>query len=731
MESKEANFEDFHSSMANGSGCSVSSKKSIKLINESLDLELLLHPPSPMSYYPPLSATASNDKHVLLSTSSCSNIYSPQFREASSDVTSDWWQISEVDYPEQSRINTDITLECIDKMLMQEESDEKVRSYHGETALSAMEEPFYRLLGQNYPAYHHQLPHSSCDLKTLDDGISNSNKQSRDNCSVAITTTHSSSDDNLQADEAPWSLSAIVGEAKQFTQGAYSMEPGLSVGGLSIAEEPSNDHPSVQVNARDTSKHASFEARNRKIHPCNEEFDELEGRSNKQLAICYNEPTRDDMFDKVLLCSEHDTIYEYEAINMPETTANKSTTNSQNDQGRTSRKIRGSKKQQKKEVVDLRTLLIHCAQAVSLNNHTLASDILSIIRQNCSTTGDDAQRLAFCLADCLEVRLAGTGSQLYHKMMSKRSNVVGILKVYHLCFATSPFLRAPYYFSNRTITELSKGKSRVHIIDFGICFGFQWPSLFEQLAKREGGPPNVRITGIEQPQPGFRPNEGNMNSGQRLADYAKMFNVPFEYQGISTRWETLCVEDFNIENDDVLIVNCIYRMKNLGDETVSINSARNTVLNTIRMMKPAVFVHGVVNGSYSTPFFLTRFKEVMYHYTAMFDILDKTVPRDNEARMIVEKDIYLSAILNAIACEGSERIERPESYKKWKLRNLKAGFEQLPLNPDIVKGTRDMVRLYHKDFVVNEDDQWLLFGWKGRILYGISTWKPNESHNGD
>jgi hypothetical protein len=131
-------------------------------------------------------------------------------------------------------------------------------------------------------------------------------------------------------------------------------------------------------------------------------------------------------------------------------------------------------------------------------------------------------------------------------------------------------------------------------------------------------------------------------------------------------------------------------------------------------------------------FFLTHFKEVMYHYTALFDVLDETVPPDNEERMIIEREMYRSVLMNVIACEGSERIERPETYKKWTARNLKAGFEQLPLNPNIVKEIKDTVKQdYHKDYVLNEDDQWLVLGWKGRITYAISTWKPNESKDDD
>ncbi|KAL6599605.1 hypothetical protein ACP70R_045742 [Stipagrostis hirtigluma subsp. patula] len=723
-------IEDLQSTMANTPGCYASSQKFIDPTNESNDLELFLHSPSCKNDDPPVSTTSNNDRHVTLSTSSSTKIRRPQFYEFSSNVTQDSYGANIAENPDHSWINSDITLNYINKLLMEGDNDDKIKLHHGENALRDMEEPFYRLLGQNHPAYPQLLPHYSCDqLKNVNDSISKSYGQSCSSCSVVTHSSDNHSNHNLQAFEASLNQSAIDEETKQFNQGIYHMELGLNVDGLSIAEKPSENDQQFQMNVGGTGKHVSCEVHCRN-YPCTEDFDLLEGRSSKQFAISFSEPIRDEMFDKVLLCSDYKPVEG--GIILQETMADKSTRNSQNGQGRTSGRRKGrGKKQQKREVVDLRTLLIHCAQAVSVNNHILASDMLNIIKQHSSVTGDDSQRLAFCLVDCLEARLAGTGSHLYHKLTVKRRNAVDLLKVFHLGLAISPFLRAPYYFSNKTIHDVSKEKLRVHIIDFGICFGFQWPSLFEQLAKREGGPPKVRITGIEVPQPGFRTNQMNMNAGQRLADYANMFNVPFEYQGISSKWETICIEEFNFEEDEVLIVNCIYRMKNLGDETVSINSARNRVLNNIRMMKPKIFVHGVVNGSYSTPFFLTRFKEVTYHYSALFDILEKTVPRDNESRMILERDIYLSAILNVIACEGSERIERPESYKKWKLRNLEAGFEQLPLNPDIVKGTRDMFGQYHKDYAVNEDDQWLLLGWKGRIIYAISTWKPNESNDGD
>ncbi|KAG4974008.1 hypothetical protein JHK87_030829 [Glycine soja] len=41
-----------------------------------------------------------------------------------------------------------------------------------------------------------------------------------------------------------------------------------------------------------------------------------------------------------------------------------------------------------------------------------------------------------------------------------------------------------------------------------------------------------------------------------------------------------------------------------------------------------------------------------------------------------------SNVMNAIACEGSERIERPETYKQWQVRNTRAGFKRLLLNEE-------------------------------------------------
>ncbi|XP_072997129.1 scarecrow-like protein 9 [Typha latifolia] len=668
------------------------------------------------------------------------------------------------DIPEDCEIISDVALDYISKMLMEEDIDEKVSIYQEESALRAAAKPFYDILGQKYPPSPDRLPvythlnwespdesssrswviDSSSGQDSVDHKRSHAFPASFDYSSQSPISSSGSVGNVLESLEEPlittsqipehlieslpaWQFRRGVEEAQKFLPSSNKLLIDLEAGGISFPQEPKKGNQFVKVKAEEEREYTSFGSRVRKNRR-GEDLDLMEGRNNKQSAVSTEEPLRSEMFDSVLLCQGDKCVTR--ASTLREMMQNEATKNSDNGQTKGSGggggRSRG-KKQTKKEVVDLRTLLIHCAQAVAADDRRTANELLKQIRQHSSPNGDGSQRLAYCLSDGLEARLAGTGSQKYHKLVAKRTTATDMLKAYHLYLAACPFKKVSHFFSNQTILNVAEKASKVHIIDFGIFFGFQWPCLIQRLSNREGGPPELRITGIDVPQPGFRPTERIEETGQRLTEYAKSFKVPFRYQGIASKWETIRVEDLKIEKDEVLIVNCLYRFRNLVDETVAVDSPRNRVLNTIRQMNPDVFIHGIVNGSYSAPFFVTRFREALFHFSALFDMLQATVPREDEQRLLIERDLFGREALNVIACEGPERVERPESYKQWQVRNLRAGFKQLPLNPDIMRKAKEKVRaIYHKDFVLDEDSQWLLQGWKGRIIYAVSTWKPNQ-----
>ena len=586
-----------------------------------------------------------------------------------------------------------VFLKYINEMLMEEDLETKPCMLQDCLALQAAEKSFYEALVQESP------PSSSNQLHP-------GNFEGPDCISPAGSSTESSN-----------SYAATV---KSLPNGNCEIIDLESV--PSVPDPEKTRDMMAEKKRRDSSPNTS---RGKKNHQRHDGDDQEEGRSNKHSAVYAGDSVPLELFDKVLLiCPGADDS----------SASSVSQESSGNGGGSSSRKLqpnakmtRSKKQANKGEVVDLWTLLTQCAQAVASGDQRTANEQIKQIRPHSSSSGDGNQRLAHYVANALEARLAGIRLPVYTPHVSNKTSAADILKAYQVYVKACPFKRMSNFFANRTIRKLtlSQKASRIHIIDFGILYGYQWPCLIQRLSERPGGAPKLRVTGIELPQPGFRPAERVEETGRRLENYCKRFNVPFEFSVIAKKWETIQLEDLKIHRDELTVVNCLFRLKHLPDETMVANSPRDTVLKLIKRINPDLFVHGVVNGTYNAPFFATRFREALFHFSALFDMFDATMARDDQHRLIFEKEIYGRDVMNVVACEGLERVERPETYKQWQVRNLRAGFRQLPLDQDILYQVQKTVKSeYHKDFVVDVDGQWMLQGWKGRIIYGLSFWKP-------
>ncbi|XP_054814016.1 scarecrow-like protein 33 [Prosopis cineraria] len=511
-------------------------------------------------------------------------------------------------------------------------------------------------------------------------------------------------------------------EASKFLPRGFQLVTGL---------ESNNALPESKGEAKKTGGNImenSHGLKGRKNHE-REASDAEDGRSNKQSAVYVDESDISEMFDKVLLSVENVPLCE-EHHKWLQNGTDFAKEPSEQPKSFTGGKTRGRRRGKKKETVDLRTLMALCAQAVSANDRRTANELLKQIRQHCSPLGDASQRLAHYFANGLEARLSGcgTGTQIfYNSLSSKRISAANILRAYSVLISVCPFRKFAYFFANKMIMKAAEKAETLHIVDFGIQYGFQWPILIKFLSQRAGGPPKLRITGIELPRAGFRPAELIEETGRRLSNYCERFNVPFEYTAIASQnWETIPLKDFKIERNELLAVNCLMRFKNLLDETMEVKSPRDAVLNLIRKMNPDIFVQSIVNGSYNAPFFATRFKEALFHFSAMYDMFDTVIPRENEWRLMLEREFLGREVMNVVACEGIERVERPEAYKHWQVRSTRAGFRQLPMPKEImVKFSEKLKAWYHRDFVIDEDNNWMLQGWKGRIMYASTCWVPS------
>ncbi|KAE8656803.1 Scarecrow-like protein 33 [Hibiscus syriacus] len=554
-------------------------------------------------------------------------------------------------------------LKYINEMLMEEDVQEKSCMLQDCLALQAAEKSFHELLGYQYP-----LPVQPTSLFPDDNPTQttriisiNSHITGTDSVTWRDTTTESFRESSLGGELAPQtSLSPLRSKRRK----NYQRKDG----------------------------------------------DYLEeGRSSKQSAISLEDSEQLEMFDEVLLCKGESEDYP------------KFFLHGLNNGARVSRRKNSRKKS---EVVDLWSLLTQCAQSVAINDIRTANVLLKQISQHSSDTGDGTQRLAYYFADALKTRLAGLGAPSYLHLISNKTSAADVLKAYSVYVSACPFKKMSNFYANKKIMEVAETAITLHIVDFGICYGFQWPCLIRCLSAKYGGPPKLRITGIEFPQPGLRPAERVEETGHRLKRFCERFNVPFEYIVIAKKWETIQLKQLKINKGEVVVVNCMYRLKNLPDDTMASTSARDTVLKLIRSINPELFIHRIESGTYNAPFFVTRFREALFHFSAKFDIFEANVSQQDPGRMMFEKEVLGRDVMNVIACEGSERVERPETYKQWQARTVRAGFKQVPLDQELVKKVSHLVQCnYHSEFGLDLDDHWMLQGWKGRVIYALSCWK--------
>lgn len=121
--------------------------------------------------------------------------------------------------------------------------------------------------------------------------------------------------------------------------------------------------------------------------------------------------------------------------------------------------------------------------------------MLKLIRQHSSEFGDGTQRSAHYFANALTTRLAGMGAPLYAHLLSNRTSAADALKAYGVYVLACPFKKMSNFYANKRIMELAEKATTLYIIDFGICYGFQWPCLIQLLSAQTGGPSKLRITG--------------------------------------------------------------------------------------------------------------------------------------------------------------------------------------------------------------------------------------------
>ncbi|KAK8711819.1 hypothetical protein V6N13_147080 [Hibiscus sabdariffa] len=372
---------------------------------------------------------------------------------------------------------------------------------------------------------------------------------------------------------------------------------------------------------------------------------------------------------------------------------------------------------------DLKQVLVSCAQAISDNDLLMAQWLMDELRRMVSVSGEPIQRLGAYMLEGLVARLASSGSSIYKALQCKEPESADLLSYMHILYEVCPYLKFGYMSANGAIAEAMKDEDRVHIIDFQIAQGSQWITLIQAFAARPGGPPHIRITGIDDSTSAYARGGGLNIVGKRLSKLAEYFNVPFEFHAAAMSGCEVEREHLQVRPGEALAVNFAFMLHHMPDESVSTENHRDRLLRLVKSLCPKVVTLVEQESNTNTAPFFPRFLETLNYYTAMFESIDVTLPRERKERINIEQQCLARDVVNIIACEGAERVERHELLGKWRSRFRMAGFTPYPLSTLVNATIKTLLENYCDRYRLEERDGALYLGWMNRDLVASCAWK--------
>lgn len=372
---------------------------------------------------------------------------------------------------------------------------------------------------------------------------------------------------------------------------------------------------------------------------------------------------------------------------------------------------------------NLKQLLIACAKALSDNNMDLFNGLIEKATDAVSITGEPIQRLGAYMVEGLVARKEASGANIYRALKCREPESNDLLSYMHILYEICPYLKFGYMAANGAIADACKNEDRIHIIDFQIAQGTQWVTLLQALAARPRGPPHVRITGIDDPVSKYARGDGLEAVEKRLAAISQKFNIPVEFHGVPVFAPDVTRDMLNVRPGEALAVNFPLQLHHTPDESVEVRNPRDGLLRMVKSLSPKVVTLVEQESNTNTTPFFHRFVETLEYYLAMFESIDVTLPRNNKDRINVEQHCLARDIVNIIACEGKERVERHELFGKWKSRLTMAGFHQYPLSSYVNGVIKSLLKCYSEHYMLVEKDGAMLLGWKDRNLISASAWQ--------
>ncbi|KAG0499427.1 hypothetical protein HPP92_004118 [Vanilla planifolia] len=288
----------------------------------------------------------------------------------------------------------------------------------------------------------------------------------------------------------------------------------------------------------------------------------------------------------------------------------------------------------------------------------------------------------------------------------------------------SPYLNFGYFTANQAILEAVVGERRVHVVDFDIGEGAQWPPLIQALVSTRGSSPapsHLKITAVTRGRKSAASTVVK-ETGRRLAAFAASVGLPFSFaQCRLDREECFRPEAVRLMHGEPIVFNCaIHQPHHLHHPPKSVESF---LAGAAKMGARLVTVVEEEKGGEAANEgrFFGRFMEEVQRYSAMWDALEAGFPQQGMVRETVENVVFAPRIISAVEMAFFQREETAAAGFAEKM--VDAGFRGLALGYFNLLQAKLMLGLFNEGYHIDEaEPNKLVLCWKSRPLVSASIW---------
>ncbi|KAI3880671.1 hypothetical protein MKX03_008082 [Papaver bracteatum] len=347
----------------------------------------------------------------------------------------------------------------------------------------------------------------------------------------------------------------------------------------------------------------------------------------------------------------------------------------------------------------LTDMLLTAAEAIEAEDWLLALRVIERLKSRLTDRQNGKNsflKLAFFFTQGLQYKSFNAPELPHIPPVQKQTNT---MSSFQMLQELTPYVKFAHLAANQAILETTQGDPEVHVIDFDVMEGIQWPPLMIDLVSRKGA--SLRITAVVGDP---RSIVHTQQTGRRLKEFADSIYLPFRFEQILLENE----EDYErIDESNKLIANCMIHQlhkpcRNFASVKCFLNGARKLTPKMIILTEEEILNLAKIPSMSFVDFFC----EAFHHYTALYDSLVTSFRGYKAGLKLIEKVIELRILdsLKQFPCGSSDK-------KRWEdgLKGYKAKY---------------LVGLFSGGYWVQREKCKLGLFWKSRSLISTTIWLP-------